>query len=447
MPNLDTLSTLYAAHIAHLQSRYGAALVASGFDAVVIDAGTLQPKSRFDDQDWPFRRMPAFGHWLPLVAPGSFVAVVPGRRPVLAWHQPNSFWEEPPPPERMDFADHMDVHVFSDLAQVRAKVPSGRVAVIAETAARGHELTADALLNPPELVAALDELRVFKTPYEVACLTEANVRAAAGHDAARMAFAAGGMSELQLHLRYLHATAQDDAETPYKNIVACGRHAATLHHIAYGKTDLGHQAESLLLDAGAQCLGYHADITRTWMRGTGAAADAFGALIAAMDTMQQQLCEAITLGLPYEDLHDLSHLNCGTVLKSAGIVRAGAEEAVAKDLTFAFFPHGLGHSLGLQTHDVGCAKIRPRPDNPSLRNTRLIEAGQMFTVEPGLYFIDGLLRPLRQGPYARLIDWDLVDQLAPFGGIRIEDDVFVCGGQQIHANLTRAVLPAGGGRA
>ncbi len=447
MLNLDTISTLYRAHIAHLSQRYGQTLTALGYAALVLDAGTLQPKSRFDDQDWPFRRAPGFAHWLPLVAPGSFVVVVPGERPLLAWHQPDSFWEGPPTPERTDFAAEMEVKPFATLGQVRDRVPLGSVAVIAETAQRAHDLVGHGVCNPSELVAALDELRVHKTAYEVACLTEANGRAAAGHDAARQAFAAGGMSELQIHLRYLHATAQDDPETPYKNIVALGPHAATLHHIAYGKSDPGRQAESLLLDAGATCLGYHADITRTWTRGSGAALDTFAQLVTAVDRVQLQLCAQIALGVPYETLHDSAHFNIGCVLKEAGLVHGGPDELVSKDITFAFFPHGLGHALGLQTHDVGCAKIRPRPDNPYLRNTRLIDAGQVFTIEPGLYFIDGLLRPLRQGPHSRLVNWPLVDQLAPFGGIRIEDDVVVCGGAQGHLNLTRTVMPQGGGAA
>jgi Xaa-Pro dipeptidase len=103
----------------------------------------------------------------------------------------------------------------------------------------------------------------------------------------------------------------------------------------------------------------------------------------------------------------------------------------------------LGHSLGLQVHDVGCATTKPRPENPFLRNTTVISEGQCFTIEPGVYFIDSLLRPLKDGPRAKDVDWKLVDALAPFGGVRIEDDVIVrADGLR---NLTREVLPKGGG--
>ena len=110
-------------------------------------------------------------------------------------------------------------------------------------------------------------------------------------------------------------------------------------------------------------------------------------------------------------------------------------------VTRLFLPHGLGHSLGLQCHDVGCAKIKPRNDNPFLRNTRVIEAGQVFTIEPGIYFIDTFMDELRARPEAKEIDWKKIDALKTFGGIRIEDDVVVRAEPELPIeNITRAVL-------
>src|SRR5207237_10301039 len=103
--------------------------------------------------------------------------------------------------------------------------------------------------------------------------------------------------------------------------------------------------------------------------------------------------------------------------------------------TRALFPHGLGHSLGVCVHDVGMKLRAPRPQNRFLRNTSTIEVGQVFTIEPGIYFIDALLAPLRDDDRARLLDWKAIDELRPFGGIRIEDNVLVeAGGIR---NLTR----------
>jgi Xaa-Pro dipeptidase len=281
---------------------------------------------------------------------------------------------------------------------------------------------------------------VVKTPYEIACLAEANRIAAMGHKEVAAAFAAGDRSELDLHLLYLATTRQDDPETPYKNIFALGANAATLHHVSYRKQVRARDAESLLVDAGATCNGYCSDVTRTYVKGTGEAASSFGELVRRTQLMQQALCAAATVGKPYEQLHEESHRQVAAILADVGVARASSDEIIASGLSRAFFPHGLGHTLGLQCHDVGCAEIKPKPENPFLRNTAVIAENQVFTVEPGIYFIPMLLDPLRHGANAARVDWRLVDALATLGGVRIEDDL------QVRAagpprNLTREVLP------
>ena len=105
---------------------------------------------------------------------------------------------------------------------------------------------------------------------------------------------------------------------------------------------------------------------------------------------------------------------------------ASADELVARGITRALLPHGLGHSLGVVTHDVGMKPHAPRPDNKFLRSTSVIEAGQVFTIEPGIYFVDALLAPLAAARSLKhLLDWGAIDELRPFGGIRIEDNVVV----------------------
>ena len=80
-----------------------------------------------------------------------------------------------------------------------------------------------------------------------------------------------------------------------------------------------------------------------------------------MEKMQQDIVSRIQAGAPYEDLHDESHRQVSAILKNAGVVKASADEIDAKGISRVFYPHGLGHSLGLQTHDVGCAVIKPKP--------------------------------------------------------------------------------------
>jgi Xaa-Pro dipeptidase len=439
------LDELYLSHVADLVRRYGGVLADQGWDAVVVHSGSLVRRSQFDDQFWPLRPCPHFQHWLPLAEPECILIVCPGAKPKLIRYGAQSFWEQPPRPESEAFADALDVVRVFDIASAKAHVPIGRVAFVGEDSchAQSWGIGMDAAC-PAALLRALDALRTIKTAYEIACIDEANRRARGGHEALRDAFGGGAMSELDLHLLFLGKTSQDDPETPYKNIVALGRNAATLHHVAYGRHASGRAAESLLVDAGATCRGYCSDITRTWVKGTGAAASAYAHLIAGVEAMQQRLCGALRVGMPYEELHDESHRQVAAVLRDSGVVRTSPEEAVAGGVTRAFFPHGLGHSLGLQTHDVGCGLRAPRKDNPFLRNTSTVAAGQVVTIEPGVYFIDSLLGALRaNGPGQRAVDWKLVDALAPLGGVRIEDDLLVL--DHGVRNFTREQLPLGGG--
>ena len=427
------LSSLHRAHVRALSEGTAAALEKTGFDAVLIHSGTPVKKTQADDQYFPLRVTPHFQHWLALAEPSCWLLVVPGKQPHLFRAAEASFWEAPAPPESDHFWGSFEV---SGGKPVR---PQGRVAFIGDDAQAAAEAGISAV-NPPALVAALDQLRVRKTPYEVECLAEANRRAARGHDELRRLFREADRSELDLHLAFLGITRQDDAETPYKNIVALGKHAATLHHIAYEKR--AQPALSLLVDAGASFAGYCSDITRTWVKGGGSAAAAFGQLVAGVEAMQQRLCGLVRNGMPYEELHDESHRQVAGILREVGISRLPADELVSRGITRAFFPHGLGHSLGLQCHDVGCALRPPRKDNPFLRNTSVIAPEQVFTIEPGIYFIDALLQPLRDSPD---IDWKLVDALSALGGVRIEDDLVVR--EQGVRNLTREVLSQGGGQA
>jgi Xaa-Pro dipeptidase len=163
-------------------------------------------------------------------------------------------------------------------------------------------------------------------------------------------------------------------------------------------------------------------------------------LIERMDQMQRAVIERIAPGKAYEDLHDDTHRLLADVLVDTGLGKASPAELVDRGITRVLLPHGLGHSLGVCVHDVGMRLRPPRPENKFLRNTATIEVGQVFTIEPGLYFIPGLLDPLREDGRDRLLDWKLVEELRPFGGIRIEDNVVVQ--REGVRNLTREAFGA-----
>jgi len=183
---------------------------------------------------------------------------------------------------------------------------------------------------------------------------------------------------------------------------------------------------------------YTTDITRTYA----ALAGEFADMINAMDDMQQQLCASVVEGLDYRDLHLRTHLEIAGILKDFNIIKSSAEAAVESGLSAVFYPHGLGHYLGLQTHDVAGLIADadgtpiPRPEgHPFLRLTRTLEAGNVLTIEPGLYFIEPLLRKWRENGDVAAINWDKVETLTPYGGIRIEDNMVVTDGAP--RNLTR----------
>ncbi|MDN5923671.1 MAG: M24 family metallopeptidase, partial [Xanthomonadales bacterium] len=204
------------------------------------------------------------------------------------------------------------------------------------------------------------------------------------------------------------------------------------------------QNHSLLIDAGANACGYASDITRTY---AAPEANDFQALIDSVDAAQQDFCSRVRSGQDYGELHMVAHHSLAGVLKEHDIVRMSPASAVESGVSSVFFPHGLGHLIGLQVHDVGGfqqgpggGRIEQPAGQPFLRLTRSLAPGMVVTIEPGLYFIDMLLTELKAKPEAKHINWAKVDALRPYGGIRIEDDV-VCT-DDAPENLTRDAFAA-----
>ncbi len=435
-----SLAALYEDHVATQLERAEAALAAAGCDALVICAGRERTRPR-DDIPYPFRPEPHFAAFVPLLEhPGSTLELVPGRRPRLIYEQPDDFWHAPPEGPAGFWVEHFDVEITRSGAETRAALttPGSRTAVIGDAG----ELGASAAVGGDgRVLAELDFHRARKTEYEIACIARANAIAARGH-AAVAAAASITESEWDLHERFLSATAQREAALPYPNIIALNEHAAVLHYQRLGEAPPD-EFRSLLIDAGASCNGYAADVTRTHT-----AADArFADLVAAMDDLQRSLVAEAVPGTDFVALDDSAHAKLARVLVDHGLARCTAEAAHESGLTRVFLPHGLGHLLGVQVHDAGGHQIspdgekRPAPErSPFLRLTRVLEPGFALTIEPGLYFIPALLRRVAR-PAADLVDWQLVEGLIPYGGVRIEDDIVVrSSGAE---NLTRDALRPG----
>ncbi|GIX35969.1 MAG: Xaa-Pro dipeptidase [Lysobacteraceae bacterium] len=438
-PMSASLAELYRDHLATLQQRCEAALARSNHDHLLIAAG-VEKYQFLDDRPYPFAANPHFKAWLPLDRhPGCWLRITPGARPRLAYLQPDDYWHLPPSAPEGDWVEHFDIEVIRNPEEARCLLPArGRVAVIGEPDAALEGMVPD---NPRVLLDHLHYHRAFKTPYEIACMRGAALRAVRGHRAAEAAFRQGA-SEHAIHLAYLAASGQVEHDLPYGSIVALNEHAAVLHY-QHQRVEPPPQRRSFLIDAGASHAGYAADITRTHAAQEGAFAD----LVRAVDEVEQALCAQVREGVDYVAIHLDAHRRLGAVLQEAGLVRMSPESQLETGLSAAFFPHGVGHLIGLQVHDIGGlqvdeeGRVRERPaGHPFLRLTRTLAAGMAVTIEPGIYFIPSLLRGLRQGAHAAAVDWDRVEALLPYGGIRIEDDVVCTAGDPL--NLTREAFAA-----
>ncbi|MGF1511429.1 MAG: Xaa-Pro dipeptidase [Myxococcota bacterium] len=411
-------ASVYPEHVRLVTNGLQEVLEDTGFDGIIIGSGRLRSKTRFDDQEWPYQPSPFFRWVTPLAWPDCAVVMSRTGAPTLWAIERSSFWEAAPVADWSLIESGLEVERVESMESLRSL--SGRWAIVAED--EFDHRPSNAELNPEMVLRGLEDLRVHKTDYEIQAMTVASRIGAMGHRAAGRAFADGDRSELLIHLRYLEATGQDDHETPYKNIVALGRHAATLHHVTYGTQP---EARSMLIDAGAMSVGYCSDITRTHVSGgNGEDVALFRQLVSDVEALQLGLIDSIRVGMNYESLHDRAHELLARALVDLQLLRVSEEAAVETGLTRKFFPHGLGHSIGVTTHDVGCRRRSPAARNPFLRNTRDIAPRQVFTVEPGVYFIDALLNEIRRDmPHA--VDWNVVEVLKPFGGVRIEDNVVV----------------------
>jgi len=294
-------------------------------------------------------------------------------------------------------------------------------AAACDAVTRMHEIAT----NPAALLDYLHFHRARKTAYELAAMRYASDVGAAGHIAAAQAFAGGG-TEFDIHMAYLSGAQQAEVDLPYGNIVGLNEHAAVLHYQHQNRRH-DHAPRSLLIDAGGSYRGYASDITRTY---AGSGENDFAELLKRMQSHQQALIDSIRPGVRFADLHVQMHRQLAAVLADAELVTCAADAAFEQGITEAFCPHGLGHLLGLQVHDVGGhladdhGNPAPPPEQyPSLRFTREIDVDYVFTIEPGLYFIPSLLQALKNKRAA--VNWARVDALAGCGGIRIEDNVRV----------------------
>ncbi len=289
--------------------------------------------------------------------------------------------------------------------------------------------------DDPKIQAGIAAERVHKDELELSALRSAAATSKSGFDWVYQNVAAG-MTEREIQVgmeaEFFRAGA---VRTAYPSIVATGPNGAYLHYF-YGQDDSLNpstrtleKGELLLIDAGGEFGGYASDVTRTMVVGA-EPTDVQSFLWHVVLSAQELAIDRCRPGQEWREIHLDSARVIGSGLVELGLLRGEVDQLVSSGAVALFYPHGLGHLIGLTVHDAGGypAGREPssHPQSRYLRTDRPLEAGMITSVEPGIYFIEALLAdPAVRERFAEEVVWDAVEPLRGFGGIRIEDDIHV----------------------
>ncbi len=225
----------------------------------------------------------------------------------------------------------------------------------------------------------------------------------------------------------------------------------TLHNHSYDNTLK--KGELLLVDAGAETPSHYAgDITRTFPVGgkfTEQQKEVYSTVLSA----ENNAIRNSKPGISYKEVHEKAMMDLAEGLKSMGVMKGDITDAVAQGAHAMFCPHGLGHMIGLDVHDmedlgedlVGYDQDVMRSTQfgkKSLRLGRSLEAGFVLTVEPGLYFIPELIDIWQmENKFSDYINYDALSQFRSFGGVRIEDNILItpAGSEVIGRPIPKAI--------
>ncbi len=429
-------SSLHSDHLKSILANVDRSMETCGYDQLLISSGDFETYF-LDDRHKTFVPNPHFVHWCPQDGENHLISYSPGSKPKLYFHQPIDFWLEPTVFNSSVFwANHFDVEVHASRESIwnaAKETAKSKLAFIGFDDKEAEKIGAK--INCSSLLHRLNWQRRIKSPYEVFMTEKAVDLACHGHLAAKTAFE-DGASELEIFYKYQETISGLHENQAYEPIIALNEKASFLHY--HGKRSQRVQAKVLLIDAGAKVYFYNSDITRTFCAGD--VHPIFQELVNRLDQIQRDLCALVSPGASYLDMQTKAMERIADCLCQTGILKVSAGEAFERRMVDKFLPHGLGHQLGIQVHDVGGRQANwagdenpPSARFPKLRSSTPLVSGQLCTIEPGIYFIPHLLDELKSmGP---VLDLKLATELVPLGGIRIEDDVLVT--SKGHRNLTR----------
>ncbi|KFY17761.1 hypothetical protein V492_00429 [Pseudogymnoascus sp. VKM F-4246] len=287
------------------------------------------------------------------------------------------------------------------------------------------------------LKPAIEECRVVKDEYEVAITRRANEVTTIAHTAVLKAVK-HAKNERELEALFLERSIANGCKNQsYTPIFAAGTSAATLHYL---KNDQPLDGKlNLLLDGGAEYNCYASDITRTFPI-NGKFSKESREIYDIVLHMQEVCINMLKEGVAWDDVHLEAHKVAIEGLLKIGILQGDKEDILKSRTSVAFYPHGVGHYLGMDTHDTG-GNPNPADKDTMFRYLRLrgkLPAGSIVTVEPGIYFCNFIIEPYLQDPvHSAYINFEVLKKYWDVGGVRIEDNILIT--KDGYENLTTAV--------
>ena len=431
--------TPYAARRARLAAALARHALATGTpDRPALIAAGLPPPRNYAHNPYPFR---AASHFLYLVGhalPGAYL-LLDGDRATLYLNPPppdDALWHGPTPDfDQLAATTGCTIRPLTDLPRALAAATLTLPAIDAPTRAHQSQLLhrpIDALApHDHPLADALIELRLHHDAHAIAELRAAADATVAAHQAGRAAIKPG--------LTEAHVWAAMQAELTtrgmgiaYNPIVT--RRGEILHERTHHRRL--EPGDLLLIDVGAETPGgWAADVTRTWPVG-GPLSTTQAEIHQLVRTTQHTAIAAARPGARYRDVHLTAARTLTAGLVDLGILRGDIDELVADDIHALFFPHGIGHLIGLDVHDMedlgdraGYAPGRSRSQRFGLGYLRLdrdLAPGMAVTIEPGFYQVPAILEdPARTAKAADRLDRRVLARFADVRGIRIEDDILI----------------------
>ncbi|KAH1294293.1 hypothetical protein KXW65_000036 [Aspergillus fumigatus] len=305
-------------------------------------------------------------------------------------------------------------------------------------------------LDDELLLPAMDAARGIKDEHEIRMIREANRVSALAHrkvleNVLRMS------TEAEIEGLFLDTCISHGAKNQaYEIIAGSGENAAVLHYVKNNEPLQGRQL--VCLDAGAEWNCYASDVTRTFPLAADWPTARARDIYQLVEEMQEECIKRIQKGVRFLDLQVLAHVIAIEGLMRLGILKGGSVEEIRESgASTVFFPHGLGHHVGLEVHDVSAKRLTAVEGDkeyyssilvpsmshcPCTLSAPLLEEGMVVTVEPGIYFSRLALANARKLAFAKYINFDEAEKYIPIGGVRIEDDILVTSSG--HENLTTA---------